>query len=1042
MMKATLSFILFIVASIACLGQSYRFKIFTEQQGLESRYVNTINQDENGKLIIGTGEGLFTFDGFDFKAYHKRQGLVDELIQSSFHRRNGEIWLGHGINAVSIFHNEKIQALDLSKYFTGKVADICEDANGNVWLISQNSGILKCSPDKQFTHYKNGLEDYTLSCMYINSKGRILLGTDMGLIELKIQNDQLFTTEIPDFPLTNVTDIDASANYIFVSTEDHGIYSCYLENNVYKCRQLKYIHDDLSTYYIRSIKVNSANELWLSTNQHGLIELSGFNGSLFTSLQAYNENGTNAAENINVSFHDVENNLWIGTIGKGLYCLEENYFAEYQSSSFQVGNSSLCSKNDTLYSGFFGKLYISVVHPGMLIDSLDSRSGLPQDFITTLHIDDSNNLWIGTDKNGVYWLQKGQKKLQHIELSKEFSGVRINDIESHDQNVYVATDYGIFFIKNKKVEYQATIETGLSANVIKALYKDSNNKVWIATTTEDIPYIENNVIKYLDGIFNDLQVSIKCYAEDLQGNVWAGTDGTGVWRLTPKAPKSYNRNNALKSDYCYSLYCDTKNNIWVGHRASISKINLNDNTANVYEPDGTSNRAFTDNALVACFGENLIFGTNNGILRYDASKDIPNQFEPILDLTRLIISDSIQPLNSKIILPYGDYKFEFYFRGISLKDPIGVQYQFILENLESEWSKATTENVARFNHLAPGTYTFKVKCYNSDGIGGQTIKSIEITIKKPFWQTWWFYFIIFFLIIFTVRVIITRRELILRDNQVKLQKALDERTKEVVEQKELLEIKNKDITDSILYAKNIQNAMLPPKGALSRHFSDAYVYYEPRDIVSGDFYFVERFGNKIILAVADCTGHGVPGAFMSLIGSTLIKDVAKMRDVNSPLELLSVLDHELDVILNKNIETAGIPDGMDISIIDYDVVTKELRFASANRPMFLYQNGKLIEVRGNRRSIGDVIERNRTEFSQQSFQLSEGDIIYMFSDGITDQFGGPFAKKIKRKGIGEHISMHSHLSLIEQREALKDFINSWKGDLEQLDDMIMLAVQV
>ena len=1041
-MKATLSFILFIVASIACLGQSYRFKIFTEQQGLESRYVNTINQDENGKLIIGTGEGLFTFDGFEFKAYHKRQGLVDELIQSSFHRSNGEIWLGHGINAVSVFKNEKIQPLDLSKYFTGKVADICEDKDQNVWLISQNSGILKYSTNKQLTHYVKGLESYTLSSIYIAANGRMLVGTDMGLIEIKIQNDEIKVIEIINFPLTNVTDIAASQNYIFVSTEDSGIFTCYLENNVYQSRQIQYLNSDLSSYYIRSIKVNSGNEVWLSTNQHGLIELSGFNGSLFTSLQAFNENGTNAAENINVSFHDVENNLWIGTIGKGLYCLEENYFAEYQSSQFRSGNSSLFSKNDTLYSGFYGKVYVSVVHPGMVVDSLDTRNGLPLDNITMVHIDQENTLWIGTEKNGVYFMQARQKKLQRLELSKEFSDARINDIESQDDNVYVATDYGIFFIKNKKVAHQATIETGLSANVIKALHKDSKSRIWIATTTEDIPYIHNNTIHYLKDIFSGQQVSIKCFAEDLQGNIWAGTDGTGVWRMTPKEPKTYNRTNALKSDYCYSLYCDNKNNIWVGHRASISRINLNDNTANVYEPDATSNRAFTDNSLVTCFGENLIFGTNSGILRYDASKDIPNQFEPILNFTRLLISDSIYALNNKILLPYGDYKFEFYFRGISLKDPTGVQYQFILEGLETEWSKATTENFARFNHLSPGTYTFKVKCYNSDGIGGQTIKTIEIEIRKPFWQTWWFYFIIFFIIIFIVRLIITRRERILKENQIKLQKALDERTKEVVEQKELLEIKNKDITDSIIYAKNIQNAMLPPKGALNKHFSDAYVYYKPRDIVSGDFYFVERFGNKVIVAVADCTGHGVPGAFMSLIGSTLIKDVAKMRDVNTPLELLSVLDHELNVILNKKIETAGIPDGMDISIIDYDVVTKELRFASANRPMFVYQNKQLIEVRGNRRSIGDVIERNRTEFTEQSFLLSEGDIIYMFSDGITDQFGGPLTKKIKRKGLGDHLKLHCHLPLNQQREALKEFINSWKGEHDQLDDMIMLAIQI
>ncbi len=1041
-MKATLSFISLILISLLCDAQSYRFNIFTEQQGLESRYVNTINQDANGLLLIGTGEGLFSFDGFDFKAFHKKNGLADELIQSSHACSNGEIWFGHGSSAVTIYKDEKLKALDLSKYFNGKVVDIYEDKENNKWLISQNSGLLKITAKNEITHFKSGIEDYTLSSILITPSGRTLLGTDMGLVEVKIKDGKIQVIEIPNFPLTNVTDIAASQNYIFVSTEDSGIFLCYLENGNYNFKPINYLGNDLSNYFIRSLKVSNNNELWLSTNQHGLIELSDFNGNMFTSLQAFNEAGTNAAENINVSFLDIEGNLWIGTIGKGLYLLEENYFAEYQSDLFKSGNSSLFAAGDTLYAGFFGKIYMSVKHPGMIIDSLDSRNGIPKDNLTAIHIDNKKNIWIGSEKSGVYVIKNNSLKVQKIALSKEFSNVKINDIESLDDNTYIATDYGIFFIKNFKVEYQATIETGLSANVIKALYKDSKNRIWIATTTEEIPYIENNAIQYLSGVFVDMQASIKCFAEDQNGNIWAGTDGQGVWRCTPHSPKVYNRTNSLKSDYCYSLLCDNKNNLWIGHRASLSKIDLSDNTTSVYEPDASSNRSFADNSVTICFEDNIIFGTNNGILRYDASKDIPNQYEPILNFTKLAISDSIYQIKDRIILPYGDYKLEFYFRGISLKDPTGVQYQYILEGLESEWSNSTTENFARFNHLSPGKYVFKIKCFNSDGIGGETIKFIEIEIKKPFWQTWWFYFIIFFILIFTVRVIITRRERILRENQVKLQKALDERTKEVVEQKELLEIKNKDITDSILYAKNIQNAMLPPKGALNKHFSDAYVYYKPRDIVSGDFYFVERFGSKIIVAVADCTGHGVPGAFMSLIGSTLIKDAAKMRDVNTPLELLSVLDHELNIILNKKIENAGIPDGMDISIIDFDVVTKELRFASANRPMFLCVNKELIEVRGNRRSIGDVIERNRTEFTQQSFQLSEGDIIYLFSDGITDQFGGPSAKKIKRKGLGDHLKSTCHLPIAEQRELLKEFINNWKGDHDQLDDMIMLAIQI
>ena len=294
----------------------------------------------------------------------------------------------------------------------------------------------------------------------------------------------------------------------------------------------------------------------------------------------------------------------------------------------------------------------------------------------------------------------------------------------------------------------------------------------------------------------------------------------------------------------------------------------------------------------------------------------------------------------------------------------------------------------------------------------------------------------------TFQFIVKRRERLLKENQEKLKKALDERTKEVVEQKELIEAKNKDITDSILYAKNIQNAMLPPRGSLSNYFHDAFVYYKPRDIVSGDFFSVSQFGTKIIVACADCTGHGVPGAFMSLIGVTILKDAAKSKDVQSPSELLTKLDHELNAILNKKLSEDSVKDGMDISIIDFDTETKVLRFGSANRPIFIKRKNDFIELRGDRRSIGDPFEKGSKVYNIQEVQLEKGDIIYMFTDGITDQFGGPFIKKIKRKGVLDFLKSISQLSMGEQSEAVRRFIREWKGENEQLDDMLLIAFQI
>ena len=173
------------------------------------------------------------------------------------------------------------------------------------------------------------------------------------------------------------------------------------------------------------------------------------------------------------------------------------------------------------------------------------------------------------------------------------------------------------------------------------------------------------------------------------------------------------------------------------------------------------------------------------------------------------MNDSLWGANNELHLHYGDYKIEIYFTGVSLRRPDKVTYQFMLEGYENDWSKPSTINFARYLKLGPGDYVFKVKCFNADGAGGTTIKEIHIHIEQPFWMQWWFWILCGVLLFTGVRLIIYLRERQLKENQENLKRALDERTREVVTQKELLEIKNKDITDSILYAKNIQEAILP-----------------------------------------------------------------------------------------------------------------------------------------------------------------------------------------------------------------------------------------
>ena len=234
--------------------------------------------------------------------------------------------------------------------------------------------------------------------------------------------------------------------------------------------------------------------------------------------------------------------------------------------------------------------------------------------------------------------------------------------------------------------------------------------------------------------------------------------------------------------------------------------------------------------------------------------------------------------------------------------------------------------------------------------------------------------------------------------------------------------------------------MLPSRDALNKYFPESLVYYKPRDIVSGDFYKVEQFEKTVVVSCADCTGHGVPGAFMSLIGSSLLKEVSRNRMVQSAGDVLMHLNNELNRILHKQSEKA-IHDGMDIAVFDYNVETRIIKIASANRPVIFFHKNVWYELRGDRISIGEKSGDDLKSFTQHEFKAEPGDLIYLFSDGITDQFGGSNNKKLKRSGLLAWLKDIAHLTMSEQRQILKQNFKSWKGDREQLDDIILIGIR-
>ena len=267
--------------------------------------------------------------------------------------------------------------------------------------------------------------------------------------------------------------------------------------------------------------------------------------------------------------------------------------------------------------------------------------------------------------------------------------------------------------------------------------------------------------------------------------------------------------------------------------------------------------------------------------------------------------------------------------------------------------------------------------------------------------------------------------------------------KEEVEfQKEVVEEKQKEILDSIKYALHIQQAILPTKIELDNLFEEYFVLYKPKDIVSGDFYWANEVNGKQYIAAIDCTGHGVPGAFMSLVGNDGLNRAMNELGITQPAEILNSLDSFVTKTLNQNRENSDVRDGMDMALIALDKDAMQLEYAGAMNPLLILRKGEWIEIKGNKQPIGSFIGEEKQKFTNHTIKLEKGDTIYIYSDGYIDQFGGEKGKKFKSSRFKKLLVELQNENLITQKEKLHHTLENWMQNYEQIDDVCVVGVRV
>lgn len=1055
-MKRLPVLILFFLLPFSGLAQSYQFNTYGLDEGMFDMFTYTINQDGQGFLWIGTGNGLCRFDGTVFENEFRGDSIPSSIAHASMLDSQGRLWFGHENGLLSVYQNGAFRLIEPGNNHRSNIRAIREDQAGNILVLCQQSGLLVLDKDMNIIHERDpeDPEDPFLNkFLYdfqITPGGNLLVGTDVGVSIYRYNQDldsYIHTGILSDLQYLNIQVLVASIheNEYWAGTADEGMFRITGSGYDPEGYQVEKIGVEQGIEYasISSIVFDGSRRVWINSLSQGVhrIDLDE-QGRLGASLFFNIENGLHNAY-INQIFVDEEGNQWFSSPGNGIAVLRDQAFTFYNiwEDDSYADVSAVCVDGDIRWFGGKGRIaMVRETAPGD-ITYLGIWHGLPDDLVTALYVDEQRNLYIGTETRGLYRKNAGSNMVIPFLVSRNSLANNVHAIDGDGNFLYVATNNGVCTLNPRNGDFAyRTTANGLPHNKINDLLVDRNGVVWIATLAPGLISVNSDKQFLISG---KPKLEFKTLTEGADGVIWAGSDrGVFQFNLNRDTLIHFGTEKGLKSDYTYAIAADPRGNIWAGHRMGMSAINSKRETIRVFGRESGFNSDVRNNAVDLTTGGQMLIGSSGGVIQYDVYQAREDTMAPKLSIKAIDISGVAYDPDEEIRLKYGKYRIRIDFVGINFNNPEQVSYQFKLDNFDDEWSEISYLSYAYYGRVEDGDYTFMIRACDGNGNCSTEPLTLDISVKIPIWKAWWFVVSLVVLVLTIIFVVFKIRERNQKAIQEYLQRQLDERTREVVQQKE---VKNRDITDSLNYAQRIQASILPPIKKLHDAFTGSFVFYQPRDIVSGDFYWYEQVDeNRFIVVCADSTGHGVPGAFMSMIGTTLIKDICLRAGITKPSQVLTTLDEEVREALNQNVETSGSNDGMDIIVAEIDMRTYKITISSAMRPVIIYSGEEQIYVKGNRSSIGGQLDEDRVDkdFVDQEFQLKKGDIIYMFSDGYPDQFGGPLGRKFKMVRLKNLLRDIHDKPMDEQYNYIKSNFFLWKEDLEQVDDVLFMGIRI
>ena len=735
------------------------------------------------------------------------------------------------------------------------------------------------------------------------------------------------------------------------------------------------------------------------------------------------------SNNIASLYKEDENKIWVGTWGAGLSILNRktNQITQYntrnKSSSFQLSDDNVLviypDSKERVWVGTSNGLYRYNKKDGVLklcpvIEKTNGLNFLKQNRIYCIKESLNGTLWIGA-RHGLYNLNPATNQLiTYFNLQSDSSEFSINTVycvvEEKD-NLWIGTDRGL-------------VKLNLTTNKFK-LYTTASK----------------NVNKRISSNF------VFSLLFDSYGTLWAGTtSGLDEYNEFKDEFTIYTEEQGLPNNLIYSILEGKEGNIWLSTNRGLVKFNRAENTFNGFDlADGLQSYEYNIGSSCKSLDNEMFFGGINGFNSFYPEAIIMNQSIPNIVITsfELITKKGVKHIyidgDKSIDVSYNTNMFNIEFAALDFTFPQknNYAYQISSSGEQGEWVMIGKRHIASFSNLPAGEYTFRVKGSNNDNIWNTRGASIIIVIESPWWRTKLAFVLYGIFTILSVYLWYLYRTRTLRHTN-KILREKEQASLIVARQKEELIIKNKSITDSINYAKRIQESLMPSEKLFKRLLPQSFVYHRPKDIVSGDFYWVNERKGKVFVAAVDCTGHGVPGAFMSILGFELFRRITH-EGKEDPAEILNAINKEFIDFFNDQ-ENISLRDGMDITICVFDKKNFQLEFAGAINPIYVIRNNKINEIKGDRFSISLYQDIEKQSFKKYVFNLEKNDVVYMFSDGYADQFGGPEGKKYKYRRF-RHLLLNIHkLPLEEQKAFLDESIENWKGNLEQVDDILIIGI--